>query len=186
MGFPRRSFQVRSLADPVTSPAAALLAPRPARRTRKPGQQPLQAPSPMTVFRPGEFAVSIPGMRLVNPLNAWEHWRVRSKRQAREKATVSMVLGQRMPQGLVPPMRVTLTRCYSARSKAMDSDAVPAAFKSVRDQVATWLGCDDGPTAGIDWRYADERAADFAVVIHVVALAVAGLPYDVAGTPAPP
>jgi hypothetical protein len=51
---------------------------------------------------------------------------------------------------------VTLTR-YSTH--VLDTDNLQGAFKSIRDQVAAWLGCGDGADSPIRWRYRQAQMA---------------------------
>lgn len=61
------------------------------------------------------------------------------------------------------PAVVTLTR---VGKRQLDDDNLAAAFKSIRDEVAVWLGCGDSPKDPIEWRYQQE-AGEYAVKIEI-------------------
>lgn len=63
------------------------------------------------------------------------------------------------------PRTVTLTRI--APSAGLDSDALPASLKSVRDAIALALGVDDGPRGPITWLYAQARGRAGEYAVHV-------------------
>jgi hypothetical protein len=67
--------------------------------------------------------------------NAREHHMARARRVKRERRDVSTCLGPISPPGL--PLVVTLTRCSP---RFLDDDNAVGAMKSVRDEVALWLG----------------------------------------------
>lgn len=101
----------------------------------------------------GAIIVTIPGLRLVNGLNAREHWSARKRRASMERALVAAVLGTTRPPAL--PVVVTITRIGG---RPMDEgDGLPASCKHLRDAVATWLGTGDAPSARVEWRYRQER-----------------------------
>ena len=75
-------------------------------------------------------------LRTSNPNNgAHGHWSIQAKKRAGERMTTSLVLRSVRPPVL--PCVVTLVRISPRR---MDSDGVRAATKSIRDEVAIWLG----------------------------------------------
>lgn len=112
------------------------------------------------------MSVYIANLRTKGGMNAREHHHARARRVRGERAEVAWALVGRAPPKL--PCIVTLTRC--APSGGLDDDNLASALKSIRDQVAEWLGVDDkrrdvvryeyahqrGPWAvGIDWRPMD-------------------------------
>lgn len=117
--------------------------------------------------------ITIPNLKVVNPLNSRQHWHAVSARGKREKNIVALRLMSECPGwpigNPVPklPCVVTLTRVYGKRCRDFDSDSVPAAMKHVRDSVAAWIGTDDGPRSGIEWKYAQQRGAQDAVTITI-------------------
>ncbi len=114
-------------------------------------------------------SIRIPGMRLTNPLNTREHRMARYRREKQEKATVGLCLLAHGQPSVLPPCIVTFTRIFAGQAKVMDDDGLSASLKATRDSVARWLKTDDGPRGGIDWRYAQERGTEHAVVISVEA-----------------
>jgi hypothetical protein len=97
------------------------------------------------------LAVEVP-LRLasVNVRRAWEHWAARARRVRRERAAVRAALGGHVPPGL--PVVVRLTRIGW---NALDDDNLRPAFKSTRDELASWLGVDDRSPL-VRWEYAQE------------------------------
>lgn len=94
-------------------------------------------------------------MRTVNPLNRRENHFGRAGRVRKERLAVFGALRSRgvpMPPPL--PVVVTLTR---VSQRAMDSDGAIASLKSVRDEVARWLGVDDRDTADLVWMYGQDK-----------------------------
>ncbi len=98
------------------------------------------------------ITVEVPGLATKNK-NAREHWRVRAKRIAAERAIVRVCLGSCV-RPCPPPMVVTLTRLSSAH---MDSDNVVGALAAVRDEVAAFLGIDDRHDDLVEYRYQSEK-----------------------------
>lgn len=125
-GMPRRA-RLKSAPDPNAPRGPALMAP---------------------------IEVRIPGLRLRNPNNSRQHWRVVWRRGEAEKSTVGMVLRSRL--GVVPPalpVTITITKISTGRS---DGDGLQASCKWVRDTCAKWLGVDDGSPL-LSWQY-DQRS----------------------------
>ena len=87
-------------------------------------------------------------------LNDRAHWRARAARVRDERFAVGLVLNtcHDRPEG--PCYVVTLTRC--APSRGLDGDNLQGALKAVRDEVAAWLGLDDGSPL-VTWEYAQRR-----------------------------
>lgn len=89
-------------------------------------------------------------------LNDRTHWRTRARRVKDERFAVGLVLNackDPLPEG--PVYRVTLTRC--APSNGLDGDNLQGALKAVRDEVAAFLGVDDGSHL-VTWEYGQRRA----------------------------
>ena len=86
-------------------------------------------------------------------MNNREHWQVRAKRVRKEREAVSWVLrGAKRPE---TPCSVLLTRV--APSAGLDDDNLAGSLKSVRDEVAQWLGVDDRDRLRVRYRYAQAR-----------------------------
>ena len=65
-------------------------------------------------------------------------------------------------EGLV----VLLTRTYSGRGRAMDSDGVARSLKACRDGVADALGIDDGSDS-VTWVTTQERGGETGVLVQL-------------------
>ena len=85
-------------------------------------------------------------------MNSREHWRARARRVKAERHAVAWMLkGQPKPP---IPCAVRLTRV--APGNPIDTDNLAGACKSCRDQIAEWLGIDDG-RAEVCYVYAQRR-----------------------------
>jgi hypothetical protein len=123
-----------------------------------------------------DATVFVPGLRVHSELNARSHWAARNRRRREQADAVTCVLRLSLAGGAAtalraaPRLRVTMTRIYAGRGRAMDSDNLDGAFKFVRDAVAAWLGRDDGPDSGIDWHTRQERGETPGVGIRLEAI----------------
>lgn len=80
-------------------------------------------------------------------------WAAHAARRRRERQTVRACLSIHRPAAL--PVVVTLIRMSP---RPLDDDNNVASFKSVRDEVALWLGVDDGPReTRVRWLYDQEH-----------------------------
>jgi len=112
------------------------------------------------------LTVNIPGLRLVSEANAHEHWRKRQRRALVQHLAVEAYLEPMFPRAafaMPAPLVVTITR---VGSRLMDSDNAVGSAKHVRDAVAKWLGRDDGPTCGVEWRVV-QRKGPYGVEIRI-------------------
>lgn len=96
--------------------------------------------------------VDIP-LRTSSGLNAREHWRAKMSRVRKEREAVAWMLKAATRPTL--PCSVLLTRV--APSNGLDDDNLAGALKSVRDEVASWLGVDDRDRMTVRYRYAQTR-----------------------------
>lgn len=87
-------------------------------------------------------------------MNAREHFAVRAKRVRREREAVAWVLAGKTRPPI--PCSVLLTR-IKPMGKELDDDNLTSSLKSVRDQVAQWLGIDDRDRMTVRYRYAQRR-----------------------------
>ena len=136
----------------------------------------VSSPSPVTGIKftskyppvngPLPIVVRLP-FRLVNSANAREHFRVRAKRAANERAVTRMAVSARL-HGVVIATSwvVTLTRLYT--KKRMDTDGAVNCQKAIRDAVADALGVDDGSNL-VEWRYDQRREPKYGVEIRLEA-----------------
>lgn len=101
----------------------------------------------MTATEPSlKVVVTVPGVAIVAELNRRDHWAVRRRRMTAQKAATAAALvtvGREVRDRLRAAARVTV-RFVRIGGKRMDSDNLVGGFKAVRDQVARWLGVDDG------------------------------------------
>lgn len=102
-------------------------------------------------------------IRTVSALNSREHWQQRSRRVKKERETVAWYLATRAVKPALP-LIVTLTRL--GPSNGLDDDNLAGSCKSVRDQIAQWLGVDDRKSEVVRYRYAQERAKEWGVRIQ--------------------
>lgn len=101
--------------------------------------------------------IDIPGMRLGAALNARVHWSRRAARAKKERAVVAVVLRSHWTPDIEtasPPTTCTLTRIAP---RMLDDDNLQGAFKSIRDEVASFFGVNDGPRGPISWRYEQHK-----------------------------
>lgn len=89
----------------------------------------------------------------VSTLNRREHWAQAAKRKAQHRQQVRAAIS-----GIPPPSTpcvVVLTR-YS--SGTLDEhDNLPSAFKHVVDELADWIGVNDGDKEKVRWMYAQSK-----------------------------
>ena len=99
------------------------------------------------------IATFIAGLVPKSTTNEREHWAVKAGRAKKEREAALLKL---QSKGRPPelPVTVELTR-HGVR--LLDDDNLAAAFKSVRDGVADWLGVDDGD-ARITWVVKQRKA----------------------------
>lgn len=101
-----------------------------------------------------KYTITLSG-RLPSCANARWHWakKARIVKTWRTNATLLVleVLGRVKPQ---PPFTITLTRY----GRQLDYDNLTAAFKGVRDGVATALGYRNDNDPALTWRYAQAKA----------------------------
>lgn len=102
-------------------------------------------------------------LRTVSVPNQREHHMAKHRRVKAERKAVAWLLnGKQLPP---PPVVVTLTR-LSPHHTPLDDDNLTGALKAVRDEVAKYLGVDDGNTAMVRFVYA-QRREDWGVEIGI-------------------
>ena len=114
--------------------------------------------------------VTIPSLKTKSGDNSHVHWRTKAGKVTRERHLTRLVLGP--PRSWEWPIVVTITR---VSPRALDTAGLASALKGVEDEVAAWLGVDDGQAerAGqVLWIKTWERASKTnAVTIEVEPLA---------------
>jgi hypothetical protein len=109
----------------------------------------------------GIVVVSIP-IRLRSVLNGSHcHWRVVARERSSQRAIVRWTLLTQ--QRIEGPWEVTIVR--QSRG-TLDSDNLQASCKSIRDEIADWIGVDDS-SAQITWIYKQEKCRGYGVRIEV-------------------
>lgn len=113
-------------------------------------------------------------MRLPSAANLREHWAVKAKREREQRRWTGLRLrteAQMRPSAAGAVRSASRVRCTLTRvgPRQLDSDNVSRAFKAVRDEVAAWVGVDDGDE-GCDgfwvWMY-EQRKGLYAVEIRL-------------------
>ena len=93
---------------------------------------------------------------VVSEANRRDHWRVRARRAANQKAMIAVNC-----RHIIKPLpddasaTITLTRLGK---RNLDSDNLAGAFKAVRDAIAELLGVNDG-SPRLNWLYGQEKYA---------------------------
>lgn len=82
--------------------------------------------------------------------NLREHWAARAKRAKTQRNAVRL----KCPRWTTGPLLVV--RLTRVAPRALDSDNLQAALKSVRDGVASWLRIDDASPL-VEWMYSQEK-----------------------------
>jgi hypothetical protein len=95
--------------------------------------------------------VDIP-IRTESEMNRRDHWRERDDRRRCQQQSVAVCLYCAGRPAL--PVHVTMTRIGPRR---MDDDNLAGALKHVRDEIARWLGVDDGDKARVTWQVEQQR-----------------------------
>lgn len=93
------------------------------------------------------------GIKTTGGMNAREHYGARVRRVKKEREAIAWALSRHQKPTL--PCSVLLTRI--AFSNGLDDDNLAGALKSVRDEVAKWLGVDDRHSTIVRYRYSQRR-----------------------------
>lgn len=105
-------------------------------------------------------------VRIESEANRRDHWAARHRRFAKQKRVVALHLlalgGMARPR---PPLVVELTRIGP---RSLDTDNLAGGCKAVRDQIAAWLGVDDGDPR-VEWRYGQQRGKprEYALLVEM-------------------
>jgi hypothetical protein len=107
-----------------------------------------------TAVRDGDVVtLDAPGLRLDCTPNSRCHRRETGKRRARERRIAGDALRTTTPPP-GPAWEVSLER---SGPRLLDTDNLAASLKGLRDEVAAFLGVDDGPAAPVAWRVSQRR-----------------------------
>jgi hypothetical protein len=97
--------------------------------------------------------ITVP-IKLVSLANARMHWRKRAALAKEQRRSTRLVLRPDRVYGVDIPCVVTITRIAP---RQLDDDNLAISGKHVRDEIAAWLGADDKPGSGIEWRYGQRK-----------------------------
>lgn len=100
------------------------------------------------------ITVTIP-LRLGRGQNEREHFRVKAKRVKAERHAVAWATNAKPRPPSTMPLLVHLVRVSPGTVK-LDDDNLSGAAKAVRDQIAQWLGRDDGHDS-VTWTYGQRK-----------------------------
>jgi hypothetical protein len=104
----------------------------------------------------------------VSEANVREHWGARHRRHQLQRVQTRLALlstGAR-PGAILLPVDVTFVR---VGKRLLDTDNLAGSMKSIRDDVADFLGVDDGPTEKrVSWGY-EQRTGTPSVVVRITA-----------------
>lgn len=92
-------------------------------------------------------------LRTKGGMNSREHHQARARRVRGERSLVAWRLKDRVR----PPTPCVIKLTRSAPSTGLDDDNLASALKSVRDEVAKWLGVDDKLRDVVRYEYAQQR-----------------------------
>lgn len=128
------------------------------------------------------ISVVIPGLRTTSGDNARGSWHGKASKVAKERRLVGLVLGA--PRVWTYPIVVTITR---VGPRPLDSAGLASALKGVEDEIAAWLGIDDGRAERakrVLWIKHNQRGKPKEYGIRIVVEALApGLEEAAAGHP---
>ena len=108
-----------------------------------------------------EVVVTIPGMRLHSEANMRCDWIARSRIAKAQRSEIAAIVSGHKPPPL--PVSVVIERSGPRR---LDSDNLAISAKHARDEIAKWLGVDDGDESVAKWTVV-QKIGDYAVSISV-------------------
>lgn len=108
----------------------------------------------------------------VSEANVRESWQARSRRtRAQRTATLAALLAEsdRTAGARLLARHGRLAVHLERRgARALDDDNLRGALKHVRDEVAAWCGCDDGPRGPLAFSYGQQSGRQWAKAPWVV------------------
>ncbi len=105
--------------------------------------------------------VTIPGLRLVSEANARGSWHGGATRAARQRSIVALVF---RTLRCAVPCNVRIVRVAPL---PLDDDNLARAAKAVRDELAEWLGVDDGDER-VSWSVAQTKGGVREYAVRVI------------------
>lgn len=80
------------------------------------------------------------------------------------RAVTQAMLRSEIRPVIETPCTVRIVRCGP---RELDDDNLETSCKAVRDEVAAWLGVDDGARSGVFWRYGQELSPTYHVTLEI-------------------
>ncbi len=108
-----------------------------------------------------EIVVVIPGMKLHSEANMRCDWIARSRIAKAQRSEIAAIVSGHKPPPL--PVSVVIERSGPRR---LDSDNLAISAKHARDEIAKWLGVDDGDESVAKWSVV-QKIGEYAVSISV-------------------
>lgn len=96
--------------------------------------------------------------------NTREHFSVAGTRHKTQKTATRSFLREAIGAGGVVYRTVKLTRLAT---QALDSDNLPPSMKYIRDELARWMGVDDGPKGPVTWEYDQCVSGAYGVLVEL-------------------
>ncbi|MFO0821640.1 MAG: hypothetical protein U0792_00610 [Gemmataceae bacterium] len=120
---------------------------------------PPRPPRKLTAVVPAEPArwtitLTLP-CSVVSEANRRDHWAFAHRRAKQQAEALRTALDAAGLTNHAPPLPLIVTWIRTGK-KVLDDDNLARAFKSLRDRLAEWIGCDDGSDL-IEWKYQQER-----------------------------
>jgi len=150
---------VRQRIEVLTKSGRRAAAQTPAPHAKRPRPEDLG----ILVFGSGAMACAhIKGLRLDVTLNSRVHWAAKERAVRHQRESVRFALA-----GVARLDGATRVRITREAPALLDTDNLAGACKAVRDEVAAWLGVDDGPTGPVTWEVLQRKAPGYGVEIQV-------------------
>lgn len=113
------------------------------------------------------FQTVIP-IKTISELNrrGREHWAVRSKRAKSQREATHVCMMAAGSVTLAPSFRASVTLTRLAPRSLDVGDNLNSSCKSIRDQIARWLGADDSDLR-VTWVYDQEKSKTYGVRVEV-------------------
>jgi hypothetical protein len=102
-------------------------------------------------------------IKTVSEMNQRSHWAGKYRRSKKQQQDIRLFLNTCRKPKL--PCDVWLTR---VGQRQLDDDNLQGAFKAIRDEIADWLGIDDGGSE-VMWHYDQVKASkprEYAVILE--------------------
>jgi hypothetical protein len=166
MGYSTADFIAACRRNGRPIPAGVLAPTKPPRKARGEGYVGAKKAAACAAIRErgsADVAVVV-HVRTPNPVNGGQgyHWRVRAERRSEQRKATAAALA-----GCLPVQMPAVVRLTRASPGELDDDNLRAALKSIRDQIAEFLGVDDGDQKAVRWVYGQKRERNHAVEVMI-------------------